>query len=252
MHAEWTIRAAEAGKHVLCEKPLALTAAEAERMSLAASTAGVWLMEAFMYRFHPQHARARQWVEEGAIGAVRLVRAAFTFFLDPSQKANIRFSKELWGGSLMDVGCYCVNSSRWYFGAEPNAVLASADVSPEFGVDSTLAGILEFPTGRAQIVSSLAMAGQQQVEIVGEKGRIELPQAFLPGSGDARLRLIRGGSVEEAVVPGVDQYRLQVEHFSGCVLNGTPPALPPADAIANTRVIGALRLAAADGRRVTL
>jgi predicted dehydrogenase len=209
-------------------------------------------MEAFMYRFHPQHGRARQWIAEGAIGLVRLVRSAFTFVLDPSQKANIRFSKELWGGSLMDVGCYCVNSSRWYFGGEPIGVLASAEISREFGVDTTLAGILEFPTGRAQIVSSLEMAGQPQLEIVGEKGRIELPQAFLPGSGDARIRLIRGGKAEEAVLPGVDQYRLQVEHFSDCVLHDTPPAAPPEDAVANTRVIDALRLSAADGRRVAL
>jgi predicted dehydrogenase len=252
MHAEWTIRAAEARKHVLCEKPLALTAAEGERMILACRTAGVWLMEAFMYRFHPQHARARQWIEEGAIGPVRLIRSAFTFYLDPSQKANIRFSKELWGGSLMDVGCYSINSSRWYFGAEPLAVSASAEISREFGVDTTLAALLEFPTGRAQIVSSLEMASQPQLEIVGERGRIELPQAFLPGPGDARIRLIRGGSAEDTVVPGVDQYRLQVEHFADCVLRGTPPALPPEDAVANTRVIEALRLAAADGRRVTL
>lgn len=252
MHAEWTIRAAEAGKHVLCEKPLALTAAEAERMILACRTAGVWLMEAFMYRFHPQHARARQWIEEGAIGPIRLIRGAFTFYLDPSRKANIRFSKELWGGSLMDVGCYCVNSSRSYFGAEPVAVLASAEISPDFGVDTTLAAILEFPTGRAQIVSSLEMAGQPQLEVVGERGRIELPQAFLPGTGDTRIRLLRGGNVEEAVIPGVDPYRLQVEHFSDCIRHGMPPALPPEDAVANTRVIEALRLAAADGRRVVL
>jgi xylose dehydrogenase (NAD/NADP) len=252
MHAEWTIRAAEAGKHVLCEKPLALTAAEAERMILACRTAGVRLMEAFMYRFHPQHARARQWIEEGAIGPVRLVRSAFTFYLDPSQTANIRLSKELWGGSLMDVGCYCVNSSRWYFGAEPIAVSASAEIPRALGVDTTLVGILEFPTGRAQFVSSLEMAGQPQLEIVGERGRIEIPQAFVPGTGDTHIRLIRGGKAEETVIPGVDQYRLQVEEFADSILRGTPTPLPPEDAVANTRVIEALRFAAADGRRVTL
>lgn len=252
MHAEWTIRATEAGKHVLCEKPLALTVAEGERMIDACRTAGVWLMEAFMYRFHPQHARARQWIADGAIGPVRLVRSAFTFFLDPSQKANIRFSKALWGGSLMDVGCYCVNSSRWYFEAEPLAVSASAEISREFGVDTTMAAILEFPTGRSQFVSSLEMASQPQLEIVGERGRIEIPQAFVPGPGETRIRLIRGGNAEEAIIPGVDQYRLQVENFAEAVLRGTPPALPPEDAIANTRVIEALRRAAADGRRVPL
>jgi D-xylose 1-dehydrogenase (NADP+, D-xylono-1,5-lactone-forming) len=252
MHAEWTRRAAQRGKHVLCEKPLALTAAEAEEMIDACRRAGVWLMEAFMYRFHPQHARARHLIADGALGPVRLIRSAFTFALNRADRGNIRLSRELWGGSLMDVGCYCVNSSRWYMGAEPGAVLASADISDEFGVDMTLAAILEFPEGRSQFVSSLDMTSQTQLEIVGERGRLEIPGAFLPGAGDARFRLVRGGRAEEIVVPGVDQYRLEVEHFADCVLRNQAPSLPPEDALANTRVIEALRRAVADGRRVRL
>jgi predicted dehydrogenase len=252
MHAEWTIRAAEKGKHVLCEKPLALTVAEGERMRDACRRAGVWLMEAFMYRFHPQHARARALIADGAIGPLRLIRSAFTFHLDRSLKTNVRFSKELWGGSMMDVGCYCINSSRWYFGAEPVAVSARATISDEFGVDTNMLAIMAFPEGHAQWVSSLDMTGMQQVEIVGERGRIEIPSAFVPGKGDVRIRLSRGGQQEEIVIPGVDQYQLQVEHFADCILKNEAPMLPPDDALANTRVIEAIRRAAADARRVRL
>lgn len=252
LHAEWTMRAAARGKHVLCEKPLALTVAEAEQMIEACRRAGVRLMEAFMYRLHPQHARARQLIAEGALGPVRLIRSAFTFHINRADRGNIRLSRELWGGSLMDVGCYCVNSSRWYMGAEPTAVLASADVSEEFGVDTTLAAILEFPEGRSQFVCSLDMTSQPQLEIVGERGRLVIPQAFIPGTGEVRLRLFRGGSAEEIVVPGADQYRLEVEQFADAVLRDAPVPLPTEDAVANTRVIEALRRAAADGRRVRL
>jgi predicted dehydrogenase len=224
----------------------------------ACRRAGVRLMEAFMYRFHPQHARARQLIGEGALGPVRLIRSAFTFLLNRADRGNIRLSRELWGGSLMDVGCYCVNSSRWYLGGEPDAVLASADISEELGVDTTLAAIMEFPgadghvRARSQFVCSLDMTSQPQLEIVGEHGRLEIPRAFIPGAGDARLRLFRGGTPEEIVVPGADQYRLEVEHFADCILRNQAPALPPEDAVANTRVLEALRRAVADGRRVRL
>jgi xylose dehydrogenase (NAD/NADP) len=258
LHAQWTMRAAERSKHVLCEKPLALTVDEAEQMIEACRRAGVRLMEAFMYRLHPQHARARQLIAEGALGPVRLIRSAFTFHINRADRGNIRLSRELWGGSLMDVGCYCVNSSRWYMGAEPTAVLASADVSEEFGVDTTLAAILEFPEGdgrlpgRSQFVCSLDMTSQPQLEIVGERGRLEIPQAFIPGTGEVRLRLFRGGNAEEIVVPGADQYRMEVEQFAGSILRDEPVPLPTSDAVANTRVIEALRRAVADGRRVRL
>src|SRR3954465_14968984 len=124
MHREWTIRAAERGKHVLCEKPLGLTAAECREMIDACRRHGVLLMEAFMYRFHPQQAAIRDVLQSGRLGALRMARGAFTFRLNMADTTNIRLSRELWGGALMDVGCYCINAARAYFGAEPVAALA--------------------------------------------------------------------------------------------------------------------------------
>src|SRR5437868_4178110 len=138
MHREWTLRAAEAGKHILCEKPMALTAAESREMIAACRQRGVRLMEAFMYRFHPQQATIREVLASGRIGAIKMVRSAFTFRLDLSDTSNIRLSRELWGGALMDVGCYCINAARAYFGGEPKSVLASARIPAELGVDTTL------------------------------------------------------------------------------------------------------------------
>src|SRR5262249_47744189 len=152
LHATWTIAAARAGKHVLCEKPLAASRAEAEAMFEAARDAGVWLMEAFMYRFHPQTLRVQELVAAGAIGEVRLIRAVFCFAVaDPN---NVRLSAELAGGALMDVGCYPLNFARMIAGTAPERVAAAARWAPS-GVDETLAGTLEYPGGIvAQITCS--------------------------------------------------------------------------------------------------
>src|SRR5947209_12132550 len=245
MHREWTLRAAAAGKHVLCEKPMALTAAECREMIAACRRRGVLLMEAFMYRFHPQQAAIQQVLASGRLGAIKMVRSAFTFRLNLADATNIRLSRELWGGALMDVGCYCLNAARAYFGAEPLSVLASARIPPELGVDTTLHGLLDFEAGAAPFVVSLEMAGQPQLEIVGERGRMEIPSCFTPGEAPPALAVTAEGKREERVLEGANSYQLQVEAFAGSVRARREPLLPPEDAVANTRAIEAVRLAVA-------
>src|SRR5262249_55726487 len=151
----------------------------------------------FMYRFHPQQRAIRDLLESGRLGEIRMVRGAFTFRLDLADKRNIRLSRELWGGALMDVGCYCINAARTYFGGEPKSVLATARIPPDWGVDPTLHAILEFEAGTAPFVVSLEMAGQPQVEIVGDRGRLEIPACFTPGEAPAALAVTTGGQREE-------------------------------------------------------
>jgi predicted dehydrogenase len=252
MHHEWTLRAAERGKHVLCEKPMALTAAEAREMIAACRRHDVLLMEAFMYRFHPQQAAVRQILASGRLRAIKMVRSAFTFRLNLSDTGNIRLSRELWGGALMDVGCYCINAARTYFGAEPVSVLASARIPPDLGVDTTLHGLLEFDSGAAPFVVSLEMAGQPQVEIIGERGRLEIPNCFTPGEAPPPLAVTADGQREERVLEGANSYLRQVEAFADSVRTGRDLLLPPEDAVVNMRVIEAVRRAVADGCRVKL
>ncbi len=252
MHREWTIRAAERGKHVLCEKPLGLTVAECREMIDACRQHSVRLMEAFMYRFHPQQATIREILASGRLGTIQMVRGAFTFRLNLADTRNIRLSRELWGGALMDVGCYCINAARAYFGAEPVSVLASARIPPELGVDTTLHGLLEFETGVAPFVVSLEMAGQPQIEIVGDRGRLEVPSCFIPGEAPPAVTVTTDGKREERVLEAANSYLRQVEAFVEAVRGDQEPMLPPEDAVANMRVIEAIRLAVAEGRRVSL
>jgi predicted dehydrogenase len=245
MHREWTIRCAEAGKHVLCEKPLGLSAAECEEMIAACRQHGVRLMEAFMYRFHPRTRRVAQMAAGGAVGDLRLVRAAFTFAIrDPA--TNIRLAPALGGGALYDVGCYGVNVSRMVLG-EPEEGFAWARMSG--GVDDVMSAMLRFPGDRTALVDcSLRVASRQEYEVVGDTGRMTVPTAFLPGTADAEIHVVRSGERSVERVPGVDQYQLMVEHFADVILTGAPLLLPPEDATANLRVIEALLRSARSGR----
>jgi predicted dehydrogenase len=244
LHAEWTIRAAEAGKHVLCEKPLAPSVADCEAMVAACARHGVHLVEAFMYRYHPRWHVVRRLLQEGRIGEVRLVRAAFGFRMGPERDADVRLSSELGGGALQDVGCYCVNATRWFLG-EPTAVRGLAVDRRGRGVDTHAAAVLEYPDGvLAELSCSLDSALGQSVEIVGQRGRIVLPMAFLPGNGEARVEVVDAAGERREVVPGVDQYRLEVEAFRALVRDGTPTLIPGSDGAATQRVIAAWR----DGR----
>jgi len=252
LHREWAIRAAESGKHVLCEKPLGLTAAECRDMAAAAQANGVVLMEAFMYRFHPRIGRVEALIRDGALGVLRSIRSVFTFRL--TKPGDIRLDPELGGGALFDVGCYCVNVSRTLAGREPAEVQAWATFGPS-GVDLELAGSLRFEDGLiAQFDCSLAMERRESVEVAGTDGSIELTAAFLPGTADTVAVQHRGRAPSiEHPVAGDDEYRLMVEHFADCVLHGRPIRYPAAEAAANLRVIEALyRSARHGGQPVTL
>jgi predicted dehydrogenase len=246
LHREWTIRAAQAGKHVLCEKPLGISAAECHEMIAACRQLGVLLMEAFMYRFHPRTARVAALVREGAVGEARLVRAAFTFRVrDPVN--NIRLKRELGGGSLYDVGCYCVNVSRMILG-EPRDAFAFAHVGSS-GVDEALGGVLRFDGGRLAVIDcGLSVSRREEYEVVGTDGRLTVPTAFLPGTADAPIHLTRGPESSTETVAGLDQYQRMVEHFAAAVAAGGPVEFPPEDGAANLRAIEALLRSARTGR----
>jgi len=250
MHCEWTRRAAERGKHVLCEKPLGLSSAQCLQMGEAAARAGVKLMEAFMYRFHPRTERVLDMVRNGALGELRLIHSSFTFRL--TRPDNIRLKPELGGGALMDVGCYCVNISRTAAGAEPVEVQCVARWGKS-GVDDQLAGTMIFPGGCiAQFDCSLSMERRETYTLAGTDAYITVPQAFLPGESDAAILEQRGRSERrEHSFPGVDEYRLMVEHFADCVLEDRAPRHGADEAAANMRVIEALYKSARSGGQVT-
>jgi D-xylose 1-dehydrogenase (NADP+, D-xylono-1,5-lactone-forming) len=252
LHREWTIRAAERKKHVLCEKPLALSPDEALEMHAAATQHGVKLMEAFMYRFHPRTERVIEIVSSGRIGRPLAIQAAFTFRLRPG--ANIRLAADLGGGALMDVGCYCVNLSRTLAGVEPVEAQAWAEWGPT-GVDTRLAGSLRFPTGLiAQLDCALSLERRERYEVAGPEGSIAVSSAFVPGMADTMIEERRGrADITGHLVPAADQYRLMVEHFADCVLLDQPVRYPATEAAANLRAIEALYLSArSDGRPIPL
>jgi predicted dehydrogenase len=243
---------------VLCEKPLACNAMEAEQMEVAAQQAGRVLMEAFMYRFHPRSRKIRNLVRSGKIGTPRLVRSAFCYRMAPADADNpnnARLKPEMGGGALLDVGCYGVSVARWLLDAEPVQVQCQASYHPG-GVDLHTVGLLKFPKGRLATVEASMVSGLQQTyTVVGENGVIELPHdAFIPWEKDAlyTLREKDADGADPVVVPGADEYQLMVENFSDVVRGRVPLAFSTADSIANMRVLDALAEAARSGERVWL
>ena len=258
LHHPWAIKALSAGKHVLCEKPLACSAEQAVEMVRAAEQAGRLLMEAFMYRFHPRSRRIRQMVDEGRIGRPCLVRSAFCYRMsekDWTDKENARLKPEAGGGALLDVGCYSVSAARWFFKTEPTQVQAQAVYHPS-GVDVHVVGALGFAgSGLATFEASFISALQQTYSVVGTDGAIELPHnAFIPWEKDAVFWL-RGRDQEDGqqhIVTGADEYQLMVEHFAEALLGKTQLMVPPDESICNMRVLDALAQAARSGKRVKL
>lgn len=239
LHRSWTERAAHAGKHVLCEKPLGVTADDAAAMAATCATRGVVLVEAFMYRHHPQIDRLRTLLRQGAVGTPWLVRAWFSF---TTGSGNIRLDPVLGGGGLLDVGCYAVNLSRLVLG-EPES--AAAEVVYEGGVDVRLGGLLGFPGGHAALVDcGLRTPLRQGCEIVGTEGTITLARPFQPEDDPATVFLTtpRGTTAEK--IPGTNQYTVMLDDFAAVVLDGMPPRYPATDAVANMRALDALALAA--------
>ena len=250
LHREWAIRAAERGKHILCEKPLALTRADCLEMEAAARANGVQLMEAFMYRFHPRTERVVALVRSGAVGELKTIRSTFTFRL--TRPDNIRLRPELGGGAVMDVGCYCINASRTIAGAEPETVQAWAEWT-ESGVDQRLLGTLFFPGDvTAQFDCALSLERREWYEVAGTEATLRIPAAFVPGTGEAAIEHHRGRApVEQEIIAGANQYQLMVEHFADCVHAGTAPRYPVAEAAANLAVIEALLRSARSGGAMT-
>jgi D-xylose 1-dehydrogenase (NADP+, D-xylono-1,5-lactone-forming) len=239
MHVDWSIRALEAGKHVLCEKPLTRRPEEAERAFDTAERAGRLLMEAFMYRHHPQTARVKQLVDEGAIGELRAMRAAFSFDLLAERDAtDLRLNAELDGGSLMDVGCYCVSGARLLAG-EPERVFGEQVPAPS-GVDMAFHGTLRFSGDViAQFHSSLGLPFKQELEVLGAEGSLFVEAPWRVDLGDDAF--LRRASGEERIdVEEADSYRLELENFAAAIRGESQPLLGRDDAVGQARAISAL------------
>jgi predicted dehydrogenase len=240
LHVPWSIKALEAGKHTLCEKPIGLSATEAQRL-LDASRKYPMLkvMEAFMYRHHPQWRRAKLLVEEGAVGDLRTIHSFFSYFNDDPD--NVRNKPEIGGGGLMDIGCYNISLSRFIFGEEPWRVLGVLDYDPNFKTDRIASGILDFGHGTATFTCSTQLAPHQRVNIFGDAGRIEIEIPFnAPPDRDCRMWHETSAGVEEITFDICDQYAIQAEEFSLAVINDTPVPTPLEDAVANMKVIEAV------------
>jgi predicted dehydrogenase len=252
LHVPWSIRALEAGKHVLCEKPIALDAREAAELATAAARfPGLKIMEAFMYRFHPQWQKARQLVVDGAIGTLRTIHTHFSYWNADSQ--NIRNRKEFGGGGMMDLGCYCVSFGRWIFGEEPQRVLGVEDRDPMFGTDRLASGILDFGRGTATFTCATQLAPYQRVNLHGTEGRIEIEiPANAPPDRPTRLWHQRGPTVNEIAFEICDQYLLQADGFARAILDDTPVPTPLPDAVGNMRAIEAIRASAREARWVQI
>ena len=247
LHVEWSIHALEAGKHVLCEKPLDRRPEEVERAFDAADRAGRILAEAFMWRHNPQTAKLLELVGSGAIGELRLVRSAFSFSLDEPE--NVRLAADLDGGALMDVGCYCVSGSR-LLGGEPESVYGQ-QVSGESGVDVLFAATMRFPGDvLAQFECGFVLPDRDELDVIGSEGSL-----FLDDPWHARtpvLELRRDGGVEEIVLQPADSYRLELENLGDAIAGRAQPLLGREDAVGQARTIDALYRSAAAGAPIAL
>ncbi len=255
LHKEWAILAAQAGKHVLCEKPLATNADDAREMIAAAQANGVRLMEAFMYRFHPQTGLLKQLIVDGRIGEVKTIRATFGFYL--GRPDDVRWSKELGGGALLDVGCYCVSIARLLAGVEPLAASARASWAAS-GVDESLVGALEFPNGVLASITCSVQTGvglDQELVVSGTHGRISASNPFRMGEEPTSIvvdNLDKEGRSETVQAPGANEYQRMVERFADAALNGTPLDYTLEDSLGNMRALDALEDSARTGRTVTI
>lgn len=246
MHAEWTIKAARSGKHVLCEKPLAMNAAQASEMAEICAGAGVKLQEAFMYRHHPTWVEAKRIVDSGEIGELRAVQSWFSYFND--DPADIRNRMENGGGALMDIGCYSINLSRFLFGAEPERVDAMINRDPATGVDIVTSAMLEFGGGgQASFTCSTRAEADQRVHIYGSEGLVDVEIPFnIPSSTETRIFVTTGGgrplqpNTRTVTFQPADAYTIQAEMFADAVLADGDVPIPVSDAVANMRVIDAI------------
>jgi predicted dehydrogenase len=251
MHVEWSARAARSGKHVLCEKPIALDAKDAATLIAVQRETGKLICEAFMIRYHPQWRQAKEWVQSGRIGELLSVQTAFSYF--NRDAANIRNRKDVGGGALYDIGCYAVNTARYLFGREPLRAVALIERDPDFGTDRLTSGLVDFGGAHLTFTCSTQLVPFQRVNVLGTKGRIEIEIPFnAPADRPCRIFLddgsvLGGGAAEVTTFPIVDQYNLQSEAFSRAVRTGSELENGSEVAAGNMRVIDALFRSAASG-----
>lgn len=247
LHYRWTIAAAKAGKHVLCEKPLGTNAKEVEEMFEVAEREGVALMEAFMYRFHPQTRRVKELLDSGVIGEPMFFRGAFSFpLITEDRDDDIRWKKEMGGGSLMDLGTYSVNTVRYLFDEEPERVFARSSAHPDHTAEAETQAILEFSSGKtAMIDSSFLLADRANYEVASRKGKIQACDTYGPQRGKKlSIEITRENTEEIETIEGVDEYSLEVEGFVESVRQGKVPRVSREDSLNNARTLDALKAAA--------
>jgi len=252
LHVPWSIKAAEAGKHVLCEKPLSLTVAEARTLLEVRESCGVKMGEAFMVKTHPQWLRVRELIRKGVIGELRAIVGAFSYFNRDPQ--NVRNIPEWGGGGLMDIGCYPITTSRFIFGEEPVRVAGLIERDPEFKTDRLTSAMMEFPSGHCVFTCSTQLVSYQRMQFLGTKGRIEIKIPFnAPNDRPCELliddgRDVFGGGITIEMIPTCDQYTVQGDAFSKAIREGSEVPVPLEDAIANMAVIEAVFRAGESGR----
>jgi xylose dehydrogenase (NAD/NADP) len=242
LHHVWTIHAAEAGKHVLCEKPLAMNATECDEMIAACQRANVLLMEAVMYRFHPRMLHLRNLLVNGELGDVRLLHTAFSFPFN--QPDNYRARPEFGGGALLDIGSYCVNAARWLTGSEPQHIQAETTYGQETNIDMSTSAVLRFNGNvLAHMQCSFVAAEHQVIEVVGSQAAVTAPHAFTAWRDDRTVLMVQRGSLFERIeFPPADPYQLMVAHFTDCVLGRAELLYPAIDGRETLRVIDRLKV----------
>ncbi|MGZ5051600.1 MAG: Gfo/Idh/MocA family protein [Methylobacter sp.] len=252
-HAEWTLRAIERGKHVLCEKPMALTVADIEAIQAAAKKHNVTVMEGFMYRFHPQHDRVRELLASGLIGEIRSVRSSFSFMMRPERLYRLAENIANGGGAMWDIGCYAIHAARMYID-DPALSVTALSKFIDSGADSATSGIIDFGDGKyAHFDFSFERARRCEYEIIGTKGGIKCHNVWcMPGDAPMISWWSEGGEPSEEWLHSANHFRLEVEHFGDCVLNGKPPLLSLDDAKANCQLIVAALQSAVSGQRIKL
>ena len=252
MHIPWSIKAAEAGKHVLCEKPLSVTVAEARELLRVQEKTGVKIGEAFMVRTHPQWLRARELVRSGRIGQLRSIAGFFSYF--NRDATNIRNQYEIGGGALFDIGCYPITTSRFIYGEEPSRVVSLIERDPEMKIDRLASVILDFPSGHAIFTCSTQIVPYQRMNLIGTKGRIEIEIPFnAPNDRPCRIFLDDGGdlfgkTITTESLPTCDQYTIQGDLFSRAIRENSEVPVPVSDGIKNMAVIEAAFRSAESGK----
>jgi predicted dehydrogenase len=251
LHVPWSIKAAEAGKHVLCEKPISLTVVEAKKLLATRERCGVKIGEAFMVKTHPQWLRVRELVRTGAIGELRAILGAFSYFnRDPK---NVRSVAEWGGGGLLDIGCYAITTSRFLFGEEPSRVMGLVERDPQWKIDRLTSAMLDFPSGQAVFTCGTQMVHYQRMQFFGTSGRIEIKIPFnAPNDRPCEIvvddgRDVFGSGIRTEQIPTCDQYTVQGDAFSQAIREGGEVPVPLEDAIGNMAAIAAVFRSAETG-----